>query len=282
MNGADKNGGWLKLHRKILNWGWYDDPPTRGLFLHLLVKANWEDKFWGGFTVKSGQLVTSIAGLSKEIGFSIRQTRTAVEHLSSTNEITVKTTNKYTLITLVNWTLYQSEEETTTNKITSQMTNEPQTNVRQTNDKQKVIEMTNERQTELLTDGGLYSTQRQALRQTNDKQDVAKATTTKELRIKNKKNLQEELPEIPRLGSLGNVRLTDEEHVRLLKEYPDCADEAIEFLSLWIDEKGDKSKALTHNSTIRRWVIDAVRDRALKRNGLQSYQQVEKPKRNWV
>jgi hypothetical protein len=36
-------------------------------------------------------------------------------------------------------------------------------------------------------------------------------------------------------------------------------------LSLYIAEKGDKSKAKTHNATIRRWVIDAAREKRAKK-----------------
>lgn len=62
------------------------------------------------------------------------------------------------------------------------------------------------------------------------------------------------------LGSQENVKLTDKELGRLKKEYPNDIDEAIEYLSLWIVDKGDKSKAATHNATIRRWVIKAVQE----------------------
>jgi hypothetical protein len=65
-------------------------------------------------------------------------------------------------------------------------------------------------------------------------------------------------------GSEKNVKLTEEEYNRLKSEFPET-DEAIEFLSLWLKDKGDKSKAPTHNATIRRWVIDAVRERRSKK-----------------
>lgn len=70
-------------------------------------------------------------------------------------------------------------------------------------------------------------------------------------------------------GSQNNVRLTEEEMARLSQEYPDLVDEAIEFLSLWLVDKGDKSKAKTHNATIRRWVIDAVREKRAKKGAAQ-------------
>lgn len=72
-------------------------------------------------------------------------------------------------------------------------------------------------------------------------------------------------------GSQSNVKLTDRELESLRVEFPDLVDDAIELLSLWIHDKGDKTKAKTHASTIRRWVIDAVREkRARSSPGKQS------------
>lgn len=71
---------------------------------------------------------------------------------------------------------------------------------------------------------------------------------------------------VKKYGSQNNVRLTDAEHENLNADYPDYAEEAIEYLSLWIAEKGDKSKSKTHHLTIKRWVLDAVKERRLKAN----------------
>jgi hypothetical protein len=63
-----------------------------------------------------------------------------------------------------------------------------------------------------------------------------------------------------KMGSKQNVKLTKSEYHALQNKYPET-DEAIEYLSLWIAEKGDSSKAATHDATIRRWVISAVKER---------------------
>jgi hypothetical protein len=65
-------------------------------------------------------------------------------------------------------------------------------------------------------------------------------------------------------GSQKNVKLTDDELAKLTSDFPDLIQDAIEFLSLYLVEKGDKSKAPTHNATIRRWVIDAVKEKRAK------------------
>ena len=116
--------GWIKLHRKILDWEWYTDAPVRILFEHLLLTANYEDKRWKGMTIKRGQKVTSIGHLADETGLTIRQVRTALDKLKSTQNLTSKATNKFTLITIEKYDLYQSYNDFATNNVT----NERQTN----------------------------------------------------------------------------------------------------------------------------------------------------------
>ncbi len=129
--------GFVKLHRKLIAWGWYQDYVVKDVFLHLLLTANFKDSQWMGVTLKKGQLVTSYKHLSEDLAFSVRQVRTAIDKLKSTGEITTEATNRFTLITVVNWKEYQLFEENETSETASN-----ETNKRQTNDKQA----TNERQ----------------------------------------------------------------------------------------------------------------------------------------
>jgi hypothetical protein len=103
--------GWIKLHRKIVDWEWYDDIPTFKLFIHLLLKANHEDNKWRGQTIEKGSFVTSLASLSTETGLSIKQIRTALKHLENTGEIDKQTTNQNTLIIVLNYGIYQEVQD---------------------------------------------------------------------------------------------------------------------------------------------------------------------------
>lgn len=102
-----KLNGYIKVHRQMLQWGWYKDPVVKVLFLHLLLTASFKDAEWMGRTIKAGQVVTSYASLSDELGFSVKQIRTALKKLKKTGEVASEGTNKYTVITLVNWAKYQ-------------------------------------------------------------------------------------------------------------------------------------------------------------------------------
>lgn len=127
--------GWIKLHRKFIDWEWYKDKNTKILFIHLLLLANHKENKWQGQIIDRGQLVTSIKHLSKECGLTLQQTRTALNKLKSTNEITSKSTSKYSLITIVNYSVYQDGQEE--NNIQNNIQNNKQiTNEQQTNNKQ--------------------------------------------------------------------------------------------------------------------------------------------------
>ena len=110
--------GWIKLHRKIIEWQWYKDIPTRVLFEHLLLTANHKDNYFGNILVKKGQKLTSIRHLAEETGLSQQAVRTAVSKLKSTHEITQSSTHKYTLITIEKYDLYQLRRRTATQSST--------------------------------------------------------------------------------------------------------------------------------------------------------------------
>lgn len=102
-----ENSGFIKLHRSMTEWEWYDDIPTKVLFLDLLFLVNWKDKKWHGKLIKRGELITSLDHLSKHSKLSKMQVRTALKKLQSTNEIEVKSTHRYTHIKIVNYNKYQ-------------------------------------------------------------------------------------------------------------------------------------------------------------------------------
>jgi hypothetical protein len=108
--------GWIKLHRKILEWEWYSEPTTFRVFLHLMLKANHKDRRFKGIELIKGSVVTSRDILAMETSLSVRQVRTALDKLKSTNEVTIKTSSKGTIIQLVNYDKYQLETNETTNE----------------------------------------------------------------------------------------------------------------------------------------------------------------------
>ena len=102
--------GFIKIDKRIMDWGWYSDTNTKSLFLHLLLKANWKDKKFKDFVVKRGQLVTSYKSLREELGLTQDQIRTSLKKLISTKEITKSITSQFTLINIENYCLYQGKD----------------------------------------------------------------------------------------------------------------------------------------------------------------------------
>lgn len=185
--------GWIKLHRKILDWEWFTSPSTLQLFIYLLLRANKEDKKWRGILIKRGQLVTSVATISEETKLSTQQVRTSLNRLKSTNEITSKTTNRFTLVTVCKYESYQlyDEAEQQTKQQALQQTNNKQiTNKQQQlknnknirNNKKESI-LTNVRIDEKATDAPVVAT-----------------TTTDDMELRKEKFYQSLVPYVAKYG----------------------------------------------------------------------------------
>ena len=117
-------GNFIKLHRSLLTWEWYSDINTTRVFVHMLFKANWKEGKFQGIIIPRGSFVSSIGKLAEETSLTIREVRTAISHLKLTNEVTSKSTNKFTIFTVNNYDWYQSNDKLKDN----QATNERQSN----------------------------------------------------------------------------------------------------------------------------------------------------------
>jgi len=58
-----------------------------------------------------GQVITGRKSLAMDLGLSERKIRTSINKLISTNEVTVQTTNKFSIISICNWDAYQHIEQ---------------------------------------------------------------------------------------------------------------------------------------------------------------------------
>lgn len=104
--------GYIKLHRQITKWEWYDDANTFRLFIHLLLNANHTDGNWRGKAICRGQRFTSISHLAGELNISDKAIRIALEKLVSTKEIKLEGASNGTMITICKYDTYQYNEET--------------------------------------------------------------------------------------------------------------------------------------------------------------------------
>lgn len=105
------DGNYIKIDRKILEWEWYGNINTCRLFFHMLIKANWKDGRFQGKEIPRGSFVSSVGKLAEETKLTEREVRTAISHLKMTGEVTSKATNKFTVFTVKNYDMYQSNDK---------------------------------------------------------------------------------------------------------------------------------------------------------------------------
>lgn len=130
MNEENKKYGYIGLWRSLLSWEWFQEPNTLSVFIYCLLSANSKDGNWKGHEVKRGSFITSLAKISKNTGLSMRQTRTALEHLEMTGEVTKCSTSKFTVISVKNYDFYQVSD-----KQNDRVSTKNRHNNRQTSDK---------------------------------------------------------------------------------------------------------------------------------------------------
>lgn len=112
MEDKGLNEGYIKLWRKILsNPTFMMDSVTFHLTGYLLLKANHKRKTFPFnrqlVTVDRGQLITGRDQITADTGITPRQTRTRLALLKKTGFLTIKTTNRYSIISICNYDYYQ-------------------------------------------------------------------------------------------------------------------------------------------------------------------------------
>lgn len=110
------NTGYIKLHRQIQDcWIWNDEPFSKGqAWIDLLMLANHEDHktFFNGklVVVERGQRLTSIKALADKWGWSRHKVSDFLDLIEKDKMIEQKRDNKKTLITIVNYGIYQGTD----------------------------------------------------------------------------------------------------------------------------------------------------------------------------
>lgn len=130
--------GWIKLHRKITEWDWYDDANTFRLFIHLLLMANSKEAKWRGITIKRGEYLTGRKVLADELKLTEQEIRTSLKHLENTQEIVIQSTNRFSIISICKYEDYQTTQPATQPTNPQQSTNnQPASNHKQEGEERK-------------------------------------------------------------------------------------------------------------------------------------------------
>ena len=112
--------GWVKLHRKLLDHPIFKNDKLFRVFVYCLLKASHKDReqLVGDSIVnlKAGELATGRTAISGATGLSEQNVKTAINKLKALQIITSKPTNKYSIISILNWDSYQQDNQQTTSK----------------------------------------------------------------------------------------------------------------------------------------------------------------------
>jgi len=114
--------GWIKLHRKMIDKGWYRKPEHKSVWIHLLLIANHKPKeaWFNGktITVQPGQLITGRKKLSKELNINeFKISRILLYFEKSAHQIAQQKTGQGSLITILNWDEYQITAQQTAQRV---------------------------------------------------------------------------------------------------------------------------------------------------------------------
>ena len=99
--------GWIKLDRKICDWGWYHDGNTMRVFVHLLLMATAKDTEYNGIQIRRGEVAVTWQKIADALEMTYDEVRMAVKHLKATGEVTVTRHSKYSLVRVANYDQYQ-------------------------------------------------------------------------------------------------------------------------------------------------------------------------------
>ena len=124
----------IKLDRNIIRWRWFKSRTTLQVFIWLLLNANVADHEFEHEIIHRGQIATSYKTIENATAMTSQQVRNAIYHLKQTGEITSRSTNRYQVISIVNYDLYQGK---TTGKIADKIAVKEQANNRQTTGKEQ-------------------------------------------------------------------------------------------------------------------------------------------------
>lgn len=100
----------IKIDRNIQKWRWFKDPNTLAVWLWLLLNASIERQDYKEIRIERGQVCATYSKIAEETGLSVKSTRTAIEHLIKTGEITkIGQTQNFPVYNIVEFSRYQGK-----------------------------------------------------------------------------------------------------------------------------------------------------------------------------
>ena len=190
--------GWIKLHRKTLdNPIVMKDSAHFAVWAYLLLNATHAEKqavFKGKrIVLQPGQLIKGCISISDKLKLNESKVRRVLNDFQNDGQIDRQTSNKNSLISILNWGLYQKTDGQNDGMNDKQLTDNRQTKKQKvtTNKNVFIQELKNDRNVDIITDSN------ESVRQTEKVSDVPTLTATEALSAANdvseKRGFSEEL-----------------------------------------------------------------------------------------
>ena len=133
--------GWIKIHRKILNNLIFENEKALKIWLWCLLEANHRDNSClvgrQKIILKRGQFLFGSLKAKNELKMAIGTIWYWLNFFKSENQIKIKSTNKYSIITIINYNRYQQVE----NKVESTLNTNRQADGKQIENRVKQTRM---------------------------------------------------------------------------------------------------------------------------------------------
>lgn len=106
---------WIKLHRKLTDSAVFSDANCLKAWIYILCNVAYRDHdiIYRGEVVhlQAGQMITGRKVLASELDISEKQAYKLLKTLEKLGNIAIKADNRFSLVTVVNWGFYQSDDE---------------------------------------------------------------------------------------------------------------------------------------------------------------------------
>lgn len=142
--------GWIKLHRKILDSPVFENEKILKVFMYCLLQASHKDHTHLVGTqvvnLKAGQMVFGRESWSKRLKIKESTLYRYMKLLETLNIVEIKTNNKFSIVTVVNWGVYQDSN----NQSEQQMDNKRTTDEQQMDTNKNVKNEKNEKNKDIV------------------------------------------------------------------------------------------------------------------------------------
>ena len=145
--GVDVHRGWFRMYRKLGDSWISKSPAALSVFWHLLSSAAWTDKEGELWNLKAGQCDLTQEQLAERCGLGRQQIRGVLGKLERVGTIKRETignsTNRRTIVTIVNWAAYQQVQPTSNQEPTNGQptSNQEPTSLKELEEGKKVKEL---------------------------------------------------------------------------------------------------------------------------------------------